>query len=184
MTFIQIIDTFTFYGFDVAALAFITTVAVQILKKTILKSVNKKIFTFLPFIVGTVLYAAYYAAINVSLRVLVSDYVAVLEHGISVGAVATLVYVMYEQFVREKNTLSATEGVIKTLIEAYVPPENLERVAKEIAAAIEKDVTGGGARKAAEILTENCGDIDENSVNLLAKLIIETLAHLTAAGKP
>ena len=86
-----------------------------------------------------------------------------LEHGVSVGAVATLYYVLYEQFIREKNNLSASENVIATLIAGYVPADDVERAAKAIAEAIERDVAGGN------------GEID---IRLLSKLIIETLAHL------
>ena len=117
-----------------------------------------------------------------SLAYLVTEYVSVLEHGVAVGAAATLLYVLYEQFVREKKQgLSAAEGVIATLIEGYVPAKSAERVAKLVAEAIEKDVTGDGAKRAAQILTERMEEgVTERDIQLLAKLIIETLAHMTA----
>ena len=95
MTIIGIIDTFTFYGADVILLAALTAVTVQICKATFLKRVKRKLLTFLPFIFGTVFYAAYAATKNLSLYYLLEEYVYVLEHGISVGAVATLLYVLY-----------------------------------------------------------------------------------------
>lgn len=181
MTLIQIIDTFTFYGIDVLLLAVLTCLTVQLLKVTLLKKLNKKLITFLPFFFGSLFYAAYAAARNLSLEYLLTNYVDVLEHGISVGAAATLLYVMYEQFVREKNKgLSAVESVIKTLIEGYVPTDNVEKVAKSIAEVLEKDVTGNGAKRAAEILSENSEEnVTEHDIQLLAKLIIETLAHIS-----
>lgn len=183
MTVIEIIDAFTFYGLDVTCLAALTFATVQLCKLTFLKKLPKKLFTFLPFILGTLFYAAYAAVKNLSLEFLLVNYVSVIEHGISVGAAATLAYVLYEQFVREKKRgLSASEGIISTLIEGYVPADSVERVAKLIADVIAKDVTGAGAAKAAEILTQNAGEeISERDIKLLSKLIIETLAHVNAS---
>lgn len=182
MTFIEIIDTFTFYGVDVILLAGATALLTQLLKKTLFKRAQKKIVTFLPFVLGTVLYAVYAAVRNLSVCYVFEEYTAILEHGISVGATATLFYVMYEQFVRNKKGLSETEGVIATLIEGYVPEDKIESAAKAVAEAIQKDVTGNGASKAEEILTEfSGGEIGERNVKLLCKLIIETLAHMNAS---
>lgn len=98
-------------------LAALTAVTVQIFKLTFLKNFKKKLLTFLPFIVGTAYYAVYAGLVNWSVSYVINEYADVLEHGVSVGAVATLTYVLYEQFVREKSPTSATEGVISTLIE-------------------------------------------------------------------
>lgn len=183
MTFIEIIDTFTFYGIDVLLLALATAGVTQLLKITLFKKANKKLVTFLPFIIGTLFYAAYAAVYNLSFFYIFEEYTSVLEHGISVGAAATLYYVLYEQFVREKDSLSSTEKVISTLIEGYVPSDCLEQVAREVAEAIQKDVTGNGATRAQEILFEySDGEISERDIQLLSKLIIETLAHMTTAG--
>lgn len=183
MTIIEIIDAFTFYGLDVLILALATSVTVQICKVTFLKKANKKLLTFLPFTLGTLFYAIYAAVKNLSLAYLVTEYVSVIEHGISVGAAATLLYVLYEQFVREKKQgLTPAEGVISTLIEGYVPSKRVEAVAKLIAEAVEKDVSGAGAEKTAQIITENAREnVTEQDIALIAKLIIESLAHLNAA---
>lgn len=183
LSIIQIVDTFTFYGIDVLLLATLTCLTVQLLKATILKKLNRKLVTFLPFVLGTVFYAAYAAIKNLSLEFLLTDYVFVLEHGVSVGAAATLIYVLYEQFVREKKSgLSTAESVIKTLIEGYVPAGSVEDAAKQIAEAIEKDVTGSGAKHAEEILAQFAEEsVTERDVQLIAKLIIQTLAHAKIA---
>lgn len=181
LTVIKIIDAFTFYGFDVILLALLTALTVQLFKATFLKKVKRKLLTFLPFFLGILYYAVYSAVKNLSLAYLLEEYLSVLEHGVSIGAVATLLYVVYEQFVREKKTTSPTEGVISTLVEGYVPDENVEKVAKLIAEAIERDVTGSGAERAFEILKENSGeDVCERDIKLLSRLIIETLAHISA----
>lgn len=179
LTVLQIINAFTFYGVDVIFLAFLTAVLVQIFKVTFLKKVRKKLLTFLPFFIGTLLYAGYSAIVHASFCYVLTEYISVLEHGLSVGAVATLTYVMYEQFVREKDTAGPAEGVIAALIDGYVPDDRTEEVAKLIAEAIQRDVTGDGAVRAAEILSENSdGEINERDIKLLSKLIIETLAHV------
>ena len=62
-----------------------------------------------------------------------------------------------------------------------MPVKRVEAVAKLIAEAIERDVTGNGAEKTAKILTENAEEgATEQDIQLLAKLIIESLAHLNA----
>lgn len=179
LSFIKIIDTFTFYGIDISLLATLTVLLTQLLKVTLFRRAQKKLVTFLPFIIGTFAYAVYAAVRNLSFCYLLDEYVSILEHGISVGAVSTLYYILYEQFVRRSN-LSETEKIISTLIEGYIPSEHVEKAAKAVAEAIERDVTGNGAKRAEEILTEySGGEINERDVHLLSRLIIETLAHLT-----
>ena len=179
LSLIQIFNTFTFYGIDISLLALLTSLLTQLLKKLLFKG-NKKLVTFLPFILGTLFYAVYAGLRNLSLSYLLNEYVSILEHGISVGAIATLYYIMYEQFVRTKSSLSETEKVISALIEGYVPTDSLEAAAKAVAEAIARDVTGNGAKRAKEILTEySNGELNERDLQLLSKLIIETLAHMT-----
>ena len=167
MTFIEIIDTFTFYGVDVALLAMLTAAATQLLKMTLFKNAKKKLVTFLPFMIGTLFYAVYAAVRNLSFFYIFEEYTAVLEHGISVGAAATLYYVLYEQFVREKSSLSATEKVISTLISGYVPADSLEKAAKTIAEAYCKLFTRGynGKRYKAVIETYNRNNCKPYKIN-------------------
>lgn len=183
MTIIRIIDTFTFYGLDIIGLAALTCVCVQVLKLTALKKIRRKIATFMPILLGVVFYAVYAGICHLSACWVLENYVDVLEHGFSVGALSTLIYVWYEQFIRDKEKTSATQGVIATLIDGYVPDAQTERIAKAICETLEKDVTGNGANRIAEILNENRPEsVNEADVKLLAKLIIETLAHINAGA--
>ena len=180
MSLIQVFNTFTFYGIDISLLALLNVFITQILKKTLFKNAQKKIITFLPFMLGTLFYAVYAGLRNLSFIYVLNEYTSILEHGISVGAIATLYYIMYEQFVREKSGLSKTEQVISALIEGYVPTDSVEKASKAIAEALAKDVTGNGMTRAQEILAEySNGEIGERDLQLLCKLIIESLAHLT-----
>ncbi len=163
------------------ALALLTALFTQLIKKLLFKRA-KKLVTFLPFLLGTLFYAVYASVRNLDVFYILNEYVSVLEHGVSVGATATLYYVLYEQFVREKSGLSTTEEVISTLIEGYIPTDGVEAAAKAVAEAIGRDVTGNGALRTQEILTEfSNGEINERDIQLLSKLIIETLAHLSTS---
>ena len=180
LTFIEIIDTFTFYGIDVILLAAATALITQLMKKTLFARAQKKIVTFLPFLTGIFLYAVYAGVRNMSVAYLFEEYTSIIEHGISVGTAATLYYVLYEQFVRKPNGLSETEKVVAALIEGYVPSDSIEAAAKAVAEAIGRDVTGNGAARAQEIIAGYAdGEINEKDVVLLSKLIIETLAHMS-----
>ena len=182
MTVFEIIEAFTFYGFDIIALAVATSILVQIFKRTLLKNCQKKVITFLPFAIGALLYTGYCALVHLSFRYILDNHVSVLEHGFSVGALSTLIYVWYEQFVRNKNNGSAAVQVISTLIEAYVPKEELASIAEEIASAIQRDVTGDGAKKTADILAaHSLEEVTENDIKVLSRLIIETLAHISTS---
>ena len=59
MDFFTIMDDLTLYGVDIAVISGVTCTIVQILKRTVLKNCNKKVLTFLPFVIGTVLYAVF-----------------------------------------------------------------------------------------------------------------------------
>lgn len=182
MTVFEIIEAFTFYGADVIALAAATSIFVQILKLTLLKNCQKKIITFLPFLIGTLLYAGYCALVHLSFCYVLENYVSVAEHGFSVGALSTLIYVWYEQFVRNKDKGGAAAQVISTLIEEYVPKEELASIAEQIARTIEKDVTGDGAKKTADILAAHTPEeVTESDIKVLSRLIIETLAHISTS---
>ena len=181
MDIFNIIGTLTLYGVDIASISVLTCVIVQVLKRTVLKNCQKKVLTFLPFVLGTLFYAVFAAATNLSLSYLVSELPQVCERGFTIGSLSTVIYVWYEQFIRANETTSATEGVIATLIEGYVPTDAVEETAKSIAEAIQRDVTGDGAKRTAEILSASISEgVTERDVTLLAKLIIETLAHLNS----
>lgn len=181
MTIIKIIDAFAFYGVDTVLLALLTAVTVQIFKATFLKKVQKKLLTFLPFAIGTLYYAAYTALINLSADPLLNDYMSVLEHGLSVGAAATLLYVLYEQFVRGDDSATAAESVIMTLIDGYVTEDSVKSIAKLIAKSLAGDVAGDGVKKISEFIADHAAEgITERDVALLSKTIIETMARINA----
>ena len=122
LSYYNIVNTLTFYGLDIALLSAATCAIVQIAKKTFLKNCQKKILTFAPFITGTVLYAIYFAVSRLNISCLLSSFHEISERGFTVGALSTVVYVWYEQFIRNKDSASRNEGIISTLIEEL--PDN------------------------------------------------------------
>jgi hypothetical protein len=179
LTIIEIINTFAFYGLDKIMLAAVTCIAVQLLKNTILKNCKKKIVTFLPFMIGTVFYAIFISIYKLNAVYIIKNYTETIESGFGVGTLSTVIYVCYEQFVRDKQATSVSEGVIATLIDGYVPDDEVEEIAAAIVTAIQMDVIGDGEKKTAAILAERTNEgVTEMDINLLSKLIIETLAHI------
>lgn len=180
MSIMQIIDAIDLYGLDITLLGAATAVAVAILKRTVFKNANKKLFAFLPFISGALVYAAYYAAVNSGFENISGDYGCIVVRGFTVGAVSTLIFALYEQFVQNKNGLSAAETVVKSLIEGYVPQGESERIAKEICLTV-KEIEDGVPPKIAAILVENGAESD--GAEILSELIYETLKRILSVGE-
>ena len=89
MTVVEIIDFVTLYGVDVVALAAVTAAVCAILKKTLLKDAER-LDAFMPYIIGSALYAAYAAAAHGSLAFLCDNMCEVISRGFAVGALATM----------------------------------------------------------------------------------------------
>ena len=104
MTILQYLSAFRLFGGDVLVLGFAVTVAVSVLKKTALRNASKKLFVFAPFVLGTLLFAAYRCLESLSAAPLTDDIAATFEGGFACGCAATLYYVVYEQFLRAKQS--------------------------------------------------------------------------------
>ena len=116
MTILQYLSAFRLFGGDVLVLGLAVTIAVSVLKKTALKNAPKKLFVFLPFALGTIVFAAFRCLAELSAAPLTSDLAATFEGGFACGCAATLYYVVYEQFLRVKqsaagNAENAAENV-------------------------------------------------------------------------
>ena len=183
MNIIQLINTFTFYGIDTVLLAALTTVAVAIIKKLFFKKVSKKILTFLPFIIGTVFYCAYSAVTSLSFAPLINGFSAHLEKGFAVGATSTVLYVVYEQFVRGNKSTPLLESVAKTVLEGYIKSGELDEAAKSAYETIVNDVTGTAPERVRSIIAEHAAEgTSEREILLLTKTLCDTLSHLNSAS--
>ena len=184
VTIIQLINTFTFYGIDIVLLAVLTTITVAIIKKLLFKKASKKILTFLPFIVGTLFYCGYSALVNLSFAPIVNAISEHLEKGFAVGATATILYVVYEQFVRGDSSTPLTESVAKTILTGYIKSDDIDDVSKSVSDAILNDVTGSALERVRRIIAEHADEAtDEREIYLLAKTLCDTLEHLNSAKK-
>ncbi len=179
MTFEEICNIFACYGADTALLALLTVATVQLLKKTVFKNVQKKMLTFLPVALGIIFYAAYAAAVHASFYFLVENLTLIAEKGVGVGALATVYYVAYEQFVRGDLSLSGAENVIAELISGYVNEGTERDTATAVAKAVQRDVTGNGTAKTAEIISGNAREnVSAREIQTLSRVIVECLAHM------
>ena len=179
MTFTEIINFVTFYGVDVAVLGILTSVLTQLLKTTILKNVPNKLYPFIPVIIGTVLYAVYTLIFN---GFCANSLANVFEKGFSVGAAATVIYVVCEQFTGGKLKLPAAGKVVEAMIADCVDVENLNTVAKKI----EEDLDCSDLQTSAERINKTLleyaqGDADESDLQALSLLIAQTLARIIHA---
>ena len=160
MPILQYLSAFRLFGGDVLVLGLAVTIAVSVLKKTALKNAPKKLFVFLPFALGTIVFAAFRCLAELSAAPLTSDLAATFEGGFACGCAATLYYVVYEQFLRVKqsaagnaenaaaenaaaeNTGSAenaptdgarsAEETVRTLLKTFVSAETAEEAAKAL----------------------------------------------------
>jgi hypothetical protein len=145
MSYYEIIDAFTYYGADVVALSIVTSAITQLLKVTILKKADKKFITFVPFIVGTVVYAIYYMLVNLSFACIVTDLSLILEKGVTCGTLATVVYIIYEQFGKGGGSGgTGVEKLIESLIEAYVRSDCKSVAGEEIVNALSSSADNSG----------------------------------------
>lgn len=178
--FVEIIQAFTFYGADVFVLAVPTALLTQLLKVTLLKNVQKKAVTFVPFIIGTALYAAYTCILRMSVCSLFSEWAYVIGQGFSVGAAATFLYVLYEQFARAKDGGSLIEGVTAALLEGFVPDDSLLQAASEAAGVLS---CGGGEQEVLQVLLKYAEEgADGAELLVLSGMIVKTASAFTKDG--
>lgn len=104
MSAIQYLSAFRLYGWDVLLLAGAVSLLTALLKKTVLQNAPKKVYVFLPFALGILLYAVWRALVTLSAEPFTTGLAATLEGGFGCGCAATLYYVIYEQFIRKKKT--------------------------------------------------------------------------------
>lgn len=182
LTIIQLINTFTFYGIDTVLLAALTTATVAIIKKLFFKKTSKKLLTFLPFIVGTLFYCAYSVLLNFSFAPVINGISEHLEKGVAVGATATVIYVVYEQFLRGDKSTPLPESVTKIILEGYIRDGELDETAKCACEAVMNDVTGSALERVRNIIAEHAAEsTSEREILLLAKTLCDTLSHLNSA---
>ena len=89
MTALQFFNAFRTFSADVLLLALGVTLITSLLKKTVMKNCNKRVFVFLPFAIGTVVYAVFSALVTLSAEPFTKDLLQTVEKGFSCGLAAT-----------------------------------------------------------------------------------------------
>lgn len=149
MTALQFFNAFRTFGADVLLLALGVTLITSLLKKTVMKNCNRKIFVFLPFAIGLIVYAVFAALITLSADPFTEHLSETVEKGFSCGFAATLYYVVYEQFFRApKNT--EQKDPLFVLLDGIVPAERTE----EVIASLNETSAGAEKEKLPEIIRE------------------------------
>ena len=135
-----------------------------LLKNTALKKVPKKYITLLPFALGILLYAAF-AALTGGFS---ADALAnIVTTGISCGSLATVIHVVYEQFLRKGQTADVRTACVKAVLAPYA------QLSDEDAKAI-ADAAVQGNEQAETLLQPYCGE----EAALVYALLKKTLAGL------
>lgn len=136
MTILQYLNAFCVYGADTLLLALGVTLFTSLLKKTALKKCPKKVYVFLPFLIGILFFAAYRAVLTRSVDPFTNEITQTLEGGFACGCVATLYYVVYEQFLRTASNSAPSPQTklypVKTLLSGIIPESQTEKAAKEL----------------------------------------------------
>ena len=175
MEAIRYLSAFRLYGADVLILALGVSLFTSLLKKTVLKSVSKKVFVFLPYLLGLVVYLIYSMIVTLSVEPLTVRLSETFEGGFAVGCAATLYYVVYEQFFRA-NKKGVT--VLTPLLDGIIPEENLEEVANEILGVCENKTQEEAENLVKEILARYGVSLTDRENEIYCKLVASYLFAL------
>ena len=135
MDFFQFISYIRQFNADVVIIGAAVWGLHLLLRKTLLKKVSRhKLFTFLPFLIGTLLYSVYAVIMSGPLE---TNWVEALNAGITCGSLATVIEVVYEQFIRDTATTDVRIGCVKALLADY--GEISDELAEQIVQTVQID---------------------------------------------
>ncbi len=174
MSFIEIVNTLRTLGVDVLLLALGVMFIVSLLKKTVMKNVPKKLFIFLPFVVGIALYAIFRALVTMSPAPFTSDIVQTLKGGFACGCSATLYFVLYEHLVSGKEV-----SPFYPLLEGLVPEKKRKEAANTLYKGC-KDLPGDACKTyLMEHLNTYCEPpMSEEELSEIASILTEFLSSV------
>ena len=155
---------------DVLLLSAGVTLVCALLKKTALKRCPKKVYFFLPFGVGIVLFAAYRSIATLSVYPLSEGWAETLEGGLSCGSAATALYVLYEQFLRKEKG-----SPLYDVLEGLVPEEMRKEAADALAEGKDAPDPEAFAMGTLALYAEG---LSEAELALAAKLIVRLYAAM------
>jgi hypothetical protein len=177
-TMIQYLSALRIFKPSALILALGVTLVCSLLKKTVLKNAPKKIFVFLPFLIGFVFYAVYCAIATGSFTPLTEDLLLTAEGGFACGCAATLYYVTYEQFFRKRTQVGTP---IDRLLEGVVPEEKRSEAAQAIVEDFAQAPQTERFFRVEAILNEYADvSLSQAEIIACAKIVTEVLAQLSA----
>ncbi|MDD2221578.1 MAG: hypothetical protein PHN35_06475 [Clostridia bacterium] len=175
MAEIELFRDITEYSIEILLLAAGVCIITGLLKKAI-PPAYKKYITFLPFAIGC---AAYAVLLLISKKDPFTP--LTVEKGFETGALSTIYYIIYEQFIRGKASVKgirrlAAEGLLK----GYVDESRVGEIAEKITAAADCAQSETGLKAACkDILTGNTlNDITPDDIFLLSQFLAKTLYNL------
>ncbi len=173
MTVIELYSVLHRYGVDVLLLALGVTLLTSLLKKTVMKAVSRKVFVFLPFGFGILIYALYSLFARGGLCFTADAAVSLLKGGLETGCAATLYYVFYEQFLRGKFVMDP----LLPLLEC-VPEERRQEASEAIRgiSAEGTDALQGIREQLAHFADPPLSEEELSATALLLKEFISTTA--------
>lgn len=186
MTILQYLSAFRLFGGDVLVLGLAVTIAVSVLKKTALKNAPKKLFVFLPFALGTIVFAAFRCLAELSAAPLTSDLAATFEGGFACGCAATLYYVVYEQFLRVKqsaagnaeNTATSENAAAENTAAENAPTDGARSAEETVRTLLKTFVSAETAEEAAKALSDGYKAMTKEA---FGAFVSETIARFAPA---
>ena len=186
MTILQYLSAFRLFGGDVLVLGLAVTIAVSVLKKTALKNAPKKLFVFLPFALGTIVFAAFRCLAELSAAPITSDLAATFEGGFACGCAATLYYVVYEQFLRVKqsaagnaeNTAAAENAAAENAAAENAPTDGARSAEETVRTLLKTFVSAETAEEAAKALSDGYKAMTKEA---FGAFVSETIARFAPA---
>ena len=175
MEAIRYLSAFRLYGADVLLLALSVTLATSLLKKTVLKNMSRKVFVFLPYLLGLVIYCVYRMITTLSAIPITKEFFATAEGGFAVGCAATLYYVVYEQFFRKEKK---DVNILTPLFEGIVPDEEIGEITNYLIETC-ADKTQAETEEIVKETLARYPSVQSNAeIEVFAKLVTEYLSAL------
>ncbi len=167
MDFLQFFGYIRQFNADVAIIGAAVWGINLLLRKTVLKNFKKsKLAAFLPFLLGTLLYTAYTAAVSGPAGM---DWNSALSAGITCGSLATVIQVVYEQFTTGGKSLDIRAACVKALLSDY------GEISDETAVELEEAVAEENSDRVLELLKDIAG---ETMAETLYSMLCRTLDSL------
>ena len=178
MELFQFVSYLRQFNADVLLIGAAVWALTAVLKRTLLKNVKRKYMTFVPFVLGILLYAAF-TALTGGFDAGVSALAPMFAKGVACGSLATVIHVVYEQFLRGNGGLSLKAQCVKALLADC--GEIADADAEAIAAAVGTDEEGA-MQKIAKIAGEELAPALYSLIETTLRTLYCTVPEAGARG--